>query len=92
MKELAMERATDPFKLARRIDEGLNFGFSEDGWYWRFLGEEVRNDYVRARIAGLLKEVFDADPIIDDEGRVREVTTELVDNVMLALSALEVGR
>lgn len=77
------EAVTDPFKLARQLRPKFPFSFTqENGW-------SAPESAVRATLALQLKAAFDRDRLLDRDHRVMRVTAALVEDVMLALAALQ---
>lgn len=77
------ESVSDPFKLARQLRPKFPFSFSStDGW-------SAPESAVRVTLALQLKAAFDRDRLLDRDHRVLRVTSSLVEDVMLALAALQ---
>jgi hypothetical protein len=86
-----VESSRDPFRLARGINsrlENARLSASFLGGEWLLNGEPTPSAQMSAHVAKLLKEMFDADNLVDGDGRVYFITTELVADVLQALAAL----
>ena len=85
------EASRDPFRLARRIDswlerDALDTAFHDGQWHRH--GEPIHPDDMRALVTRYLKTIFDADNLVDAEGRVQIITHAFVTDVLQALSAV----
>ena len=83
------ESVIDPFKLGRQLGSQFPYKFAAGEWRDTSDGPAT-SDHLRAILALQLKGVFDHDRLLGNDGRVRRVTVQLVDNVLLAIAALQV--
>ena len=94
-RKFPLEKASDPFKIARaialKVSESLIF--MTTGWHGEGLPpgkDKMSDEFVNGLIAWQIKKLFDRDYLVDEEGRVKFVTRELVADVRMALVALAI--